>query len=383
MEKGFSSILNFSRWFSAFLVLIHHVRHIVFVDLKDVDNKSYFLKLFYFFTGLGHEAVVIFFVLSGLLVGGLTLEKWRTRTVNDMIDYSIHRFSRIYIVFIPALVIGYAFDQFGLTLFDSCKLYSNPSQYNNISLNTVIKDNLGLKNIVGNLLMLQNIKVEVLGSNGPLWSLAYEWWYYTIWAAIILTIYSKGIGKWVSLVFLGFLVVNFPIKIWMGMLVWLLGVALFFYQSSNLPKPHPIVGISLLISAFLVSRISAHEFSNLVGYEKLYIDFTRDFGLGLAYSIALISIRDYKNPLFLDGIHKKLASFSYSLYLVHFPAMLFVIAYAKQVIFIGFLQQPSMGSFLYFLMIVIFLYLYSYIFYYFTERHTYKLVSLLNGIFRN
>ena len=93
VTKGLSSVLNASRWCAAFIVLIHHVRHIVLADLVNVENKSLPTKCFYFLTGLGHEAVMVFFVVSGLLVGALTLEKWRTGVaagksiLNDFPDY--------------------------------------------------------------------------------------------------------------------------------------------------------------------------------------------------------------------------------------------------------------------------------------------------------
>jgi len=79
-------------------------------------------------------------------------------------------------------------------------------------------------------------------------------------------------------------------------------------------------------------------------------------------------------------LHTKLASFSYSLYLVHFPMMLLIIAIVQEYVGIEFLQQPTTESYLYFTLIVIFLCLYGYLFALITEKHTFKLVTLLRRI---
>lgn len=70
-----SNMLNFLRWFAAFLVVIGHLRSFMFIEYNQIISPSIFDKIFYFITGLGHEAVIVFFVLSGYLVGGGTLEK--------------------------------------------------------------------------------------------------------------------------------------------------------------------------------------------------------------------------------------------------------------------------------------------------------------------
>ena len=89
-----STFLNISRWVAAFLVVIGHIRHLLFVDLKYVEHKTLFIKGMYFFTGFGHEAVIVFFVISGYLVGGITLERWRLNGA-DLASYFSARFSRI------------------------------------------------------------------------------------------------------------------------------------------------------------------------------------------------------------------------------------------------------------------------------------------------
>lgn len=112
MNNNFSALLNSCRWGAAFLVVLSHVRHLILIDYKDIEYKSIFIKGFYFITGLGHEAVVVFFVISGFLVGGLTVRKWSVKLSYK--DYFAARFSRIYSVLIPALLLGAGLDWIGL-----------------------------------------------------------------------------------------------------------------------------------------------------------------------------------------------------------------------------------------------------------------------------
>lgn len=381
INKGFSSTLNASRWIAALIVMIHHVRHIIFIDLKDVPNAGYVTKAFYFFSSLGHEAVIVFFVVSGLLVGALTLEKWRTFSKANIKDYFIHRFSRIYIVLIPALFIGFALDLTGAFYFNEAELYSNSEKYHTSSLNTVIIENLGINVLAGNLMMMQQIMVNVLGSNGPLWSLAYEWWYYCIWGFLIGSIYYKGLNRWIFIGLLGGLLIFLPSKILAWMLIWLLGIVVFYYGKSSLPRPHPIIGIILLLIVLGLSRLSVHYLDRYLFISSTYIDFIRDFLIGVAYSITLISCYKIKKPLWLDKMHAKIADFSYSLYLSHFPMMLLIVAIAQQTLGIEFLQKPYWKTNIYFVIIIILLYLYAYLFSLITEKHTYKCVIFLRSVF--
>jgi len=59
---------------------------------------------------LGNEAVMIFFVLSGYLVGGSAIGAMRRDTWSWR-RYLLKRLTRLWVVLIPALVLGFALDQ--------------------------------------------------------------------------------------------------------------------------------------------------------------------------------------------------------------------------------------------------------------------------------
>jgi peptidoglycan/LPS O-acetylase OafA/YrhL len=69
-------------------------------------------------------------------------------------------------------------------------------------------------------------------------------------------------------------------------------------------------------------------------------------------------------------VHAPLAAFSYTLYLVHVPFLLFSVALLHKVFGVPFARQPSMAGMLYFLAMLCVIYAYAYLFSCFTEKHT-------------
>ncbi len=78
----------------------------MFVGWSDLppEQRNSFVAALYPATAFFHEAVVVFFVLSGFLVAGPNIDRARLR-VFQLKSYSIDRVSRIYATVIPALVL--------------------------------------------------------------------------------------------------------------------------------------------------------------------------------------------------------------------------------------------------------------------------------------
>ncbi|WP_140913420.1 hypothetical protein [Methylomonas koyamae] len=77
-NPSLSAFLDFARWVSAFLVLLTHLNNRMFLTLDKIpaDDRTLVTYLWGFVTGFAHWGVVIFFVLSGYLVGGPVLTGW-------------------------------------------------------------------------------------------------------------------------------------------------------------------------------------------------------------------------------------------------------------------------------------------------------------------
>lgn len=378
MNYRLSSFLDLSRWVSAFLVVLGHVAHILIVDKSHLNYSGGMTAFFYFMTSLGHEAVVVFFVISGYLVGGISLDKWMRRGVN-ITDYAINRFARIYTVLIPALTIGYLLDSLGARWFDVAGLYSSPAQYNIGSLGDVVSIRLNFLTYVGNVLMLENIAVPSLGSNGPLWSLAFEWWYYCLFGLFCLCCFHKGWRRLASLLSFLILLVLLPKKLMAWMIIWLLGVAVFFVTKTKINKPEPWLGVAVLIFAVVISW-ATHNPDNIANPESIWILFSRDAFLAIAYCFVLVCFSQGDRHLPLAGLHKWAAGFSYSMYLFHFPVMLFCVAVANDVFGWQFLSQPTRLSMAYLVGLVALLYLLGYAFSLCTERYTNSIRNFLRNL---
>jgi peptidoglycan/LPS O-acetylase OafA/YrhL len=368
MNLNMKSFINLSRWLAAFLVLISHVRHLVLVDYKNVVNKGFFSKGVYFLTGFGHEAVVVFFVISGFLVGGITLDRWVSKGP-DIHGYVAARISRIYTVLIPALFIGLFFDTAGLNFFNASELYTNSSQYQTISLNSIIASATSIPTFFGNLLMLQGVLTGNFGSNGALWSLAYEWWYYCIFALIGFAFCNEGNKRFLCIALALVISVLLPNKIILWGAVWLLGVFAYKWFSSNKWKINPLLGFSVFFILMIASRLS-HNQDNVENHESLLQEFLRDFILGVAYVIALVSSSQFSIYSVFSKLSERLADFSFSTYLFHFPLMVFFVAVGYQIFGLQFQVQPDWYGFSYALTLVGLLYFSCFIFSLLTEKWT-------------
>ena len=63
-----SAHLDLIRGLAAWAVMWDHLRGLCFVDFQQVKQADFLLRVIYFFTGFGNEAVLVFFVLSGFLI---------------------------------------------------------------------------------------------------------------------------------------------------------------------------------------------------------------------------------------------------------------------------------------------------------------------------
>lgn len=315
IDSGFSNLLNLCRWMAAFLVVISHVRGMVFPAAGGFDLHDPLSTLFYFVTGFGHSAVILFFVLSGYLVGGNALAGLRAGSFSPT-DYFIARFSRIYTVFLPALALVLLLDLTGSRLFAASGFYTHPPALNLLYFS--ILDRLDAVTFLGNVAMLQTILVDPLGSDAPLWSLANEWWYYVVFGLFLTVV--KGRPLMYRLLALagtaGAVLALFPREISLWFLIWLAGAGLAVYEPRR--KLPLAVGLPVFLLLFSVTRLPQIA-------QKLPSDFLKDAIVAVGFLSCLLSARQARRlPSIGSAINARLADFSYSVYLFHFPLMIFL-----------------------------------------------------------
>src|SRR5258707_12992687 len=98
-----SDSLDLIRAVAACAAMIGHLRTLFFVDFGHLSHRSWPLEALYFFAGFGHQAVIVFFVLSGFLISSTVIRihvlgKWSWR------GYLSNRATRRCVVLVPGVL---------------------------------------------------------------------------------------------------------------------------------------------------------------------------------------------------------------------------------------------------------------------------------------
>ena len=185
--------------------------------------------------------------------------------------------------------------------------------------------------------MLQDIYSNVIGSNGPLWSLSYEWWYYMIFICVISIIISRtySCSVIVHVVSLAIGIYVLPRSIICLFVIWLIGLMLSFFLKYNI-RINPLCAICIFVLCLFMSRITHNHVEQM--WSKYIIDCTVAAGCFLFYA----SINNVERVATLfPKLNSYLANFSYTVYLVHCPFLVFAVGFINDICGIHFYQQPT------------------------------------------
>jgi peptidoglycan/LPS O-acetylase OafA/YrhL len=211
------------RGLAALQVAAAHLRAEVFPGLRDVGHPAVHYQVLAFATGFAHQAVVVFFLISGWLVGGSLLDKLAVAgsgAAAPAVDgdspwcvYAIDRITRLWTVLLPALGLMLLVGILTGTVDPTRTDYSAADDYSAAAF-------------VGNLLGLQTMAVDNYGGNYALWSLANETWYYIEFPLLVIAFTSPSrtlrLGVAALLLLLG-TTLRLPITVYF--VLWLLGAA--------------------------------------------------------------------------------------------------------------------------------------------------------------
>jgi peptidoglycan/LPS O-acetylase OafA/YrhL len=316
--KGRHHGIDVMRGLAALLVCAGHLRAAAMVDLGQAISPGLLTKALYALTSLGHQSVMVFFVLSGYLVGGSVLAagprfQWPS--------YAQARLSRLWTVLLPCLALTWAVDQWVLSaapqLYDGsyATLWHSapaPGQYD-----------ASWRTWLGNVFFLQTIAVPVFGSNGPLWSLANEFWYYVLFPLMLTLVLSRrsssrlvaGLAQ--EALALGVLMLM-PSDMRYGYLVWLMGAMAFWVQGRS-PRRH--AGLRALTLVLFMGAIGVSKWSATQAWAIPWGDLL--LGAGTALLVAQASSSGpVRWPRWLKAAVERLSDLSFSLYLSHFPLVM-------------------------------------------------------------
>ncbi len=133
---------------------------------------------------------MVFFVLSGFLISSAVIRDHQNQRWT-WAKYSTDRLTRLYVVLIPGLLLTLVWDLSGLHLFGTNPIYTgNGADWINDYFD--VNSRLSSTALLGNASFLQTILVQPLGSNDPLWSLAFEFWYYVLFPCLYIASFQSS-----------------------------------------------------------------------------------------------------------------------------------------------------------------------------------------------
>jgi peptidoglycan/LPS O-acetylase OafA/YrhL len=314
--KKRDGLLDLVRGGSAILVLVSHVRAFFFKDFRELADPGVVDEVFYLLTSLHVQSVIVFFVLSGYFVGGAVCAQVRSGEFSVK-RYATARLTRLWTVLVPALFLTAICDGIGRAL--------APAAYDGLWRTAYMSGptpevpaDLSARTLFGNLFFLQTVVLPVYGTNGPLWSLANEFWYYVLFplGALVIVYFRRAPVKALGLAILlcGLLAWLPNAMVFYGG-IWLLGVAVWW-----LPAARPVWWenpVRVLMSVAFMSTLAMSKTDSLWG---------SDFSVGLGFAGWLWVFKGVPlNGIVFRRIAIWLSDISFTLYVTHFP-LLFVVA---------------------------------------------------------
>lgn len=203
-----SLLIALLRGLAALQVAAAHLRSEFMPGLATLEQPALWYQGLAFFTGFAHQAVVLFFLISGWLVGGSLLNRFGQPEA--LRRYAIDRVSRLWTVLVPTFALAVAFGILSGTLDARSADFSPANPYSWSAL-------------AGNLLGLQTVAVPQFGGNYPLWSLANESWYYLMFPLLLLYLNGRRRILWGAALMLCAAVLPWAITLYFTL--WLLGAA--------------------------------------------------------------------------------------------------------------------------------------------------------------
>jgi peptidoglycan/LPS O-acetylase OafA/YrhL len=312
-------ILDSFRGIAALVVFFHHI-YTKFYNLFP-NRNSWYSYLLNYISSLNEEAVLFFFFISGFSIA-LSLNGRLPSSNKEINFYLFKRVRRI----VPLYMLA-------LCLTAICGV---------VTQEFWIDHSFRLQNLIGNLLFLQNSNSYTgnwfvpYGKNGPLWSISFEMWYYIFLPSIFLfqfkitrnyirSNYLIDLGlliSWCATIFSIWLNKQFYLP-WIAYLtlfiLWYLGFWIgIHYKQKTLSLKHLFYLLIITSFHFIISQ--AVDSATLVR-------------LRTGTMISSIFLIFYFLKKYLSYIYNRIeyifyflfneiGSFSYPLYLIHFPILL-------------------------------------------------------------
>lgn len=312
LTPAFSLYLDAVRLCGACLVLIAHMAQYGLLPARMP------------FDDLGHEAVMAFFVLSGIVIARSALHGASTFR-----QFAIARAARLYSVVIPALVLSHLLAH----LFETRA--TDPSAASYAGFGTA------LVGIASSLTFLNEswFHWRDVPWNGPYWSLCYEAWYYVLFGVAV---FARARTRWVLLLVAG--AIAGP-RILILLPVWWVGV--IFFQRAATVSHRPVAGLIVFVASIAAFWTLGQTSSDIVVRDALKSVlpeiwvlkaselFVTDYIFGALVVTNFLGFKMIEPSLgswvsTLNRPVRWLAGYTFSIYLFHYPLLLTLRRYISE-----------------------------------------------------
>lgn len=249
-----------------------------------------------------HVAVIVFFVLSGYVIGHTTVSKNR-----GAMQYAQARLSRLCSVVLPAIVITACIHGIVAIVNPEVLLqYSRGSSVLRYILSSFYLNELWLYSAAPPL-------------NGSLWSLSFEFWYYTIFGLW----FFRRPGAMSILILILAIIIAGP-KIMLMMPIWIMGYLAYRAPSPSISRNVAwwLVALSLLSGGIIAAFLPPLPY--VIHLKPLYYanQFFTDWVLAIFFSVSLWLLPDGTDAPTVGKsakLFRKIADLTFPLYVLHFP----------------------------------------------------------------
>lgn len=358
--------LDLVRFAAAFLVVICHVRceMLQTYSMLQPESQNVFTQMLYYATGMGKTVVLIFFILSGFLVGGKNLSRAFAGNIS-LKNYIIDRIVRIGVPLLCSLLLVCVVDQIQTRV-----------DIENLGMSQGLIAQHNTMEILGNMFGLQGVLVGDAG--GVFWTLAYEIWFYVFIGGVLAVMFKT---KSVSVIYIGWgiiclalLVFSFLNFVWLAILMS--GVMAYYFSKRPMSKRAFLTALMCFIFVLIVMPFASETHTS-----RFILNIPTEVFevmVGLFGAIVIGGLVQYtpkgRIANCINNMGTFLASFSYSLYLTHYQVI-------RLMRTIGLEQYDyiSIKTIAIYICEVLVCMLFAYLFYCLTEKQTNRIKNYVKS----
>jgi len=317
--------LDLLRALACLLVFAHHTTQRLNFDALSGGWHNYYL-----FFNMGAFGVAIFFLLSGFLIMQSMLN-WLNKPEPRLPGFVADRVARIMTPYVPALIL--------IALLNVLLIHTNHGQGGT---------NTGVLTFLGNLLMLQDHavfqaldlagidlpwRIRSYNSAEPFWTVAIEMWIYVSMGLFFFCVLQRE--KIDRLLGLALAAIALPVIVWNAAagggksltLIWLLGaIAGYLFHLWRANGYANIRTVATVVTVF--GTVALIGRAGKIGFAPY--DFqTATLMAMIMFGLLALLMCVKRAPAVLRGSVNFLASYSYSLYLIHNTALIVVLEHVR------------------------------------------------------